>query len=167
MTADTTARNSPLRVHQDREDNLPRVETKIDSVETGSSGRAVNYAGAESSLTFRDQIQDNLDGLLGWAKDFFVPPSHLISAPPGWPQLTAYAHNGVRMQKAPALLQGLSALWLYAVALPIVMIVLTRPGRALLTIGIVELFLRTTGAGHWIGNLIRGVAHVLAIAFLP
>jgi hypothetical protein len=173
MTTETTPRNGSPRVRPDRVQVHPRTETETGLDEKGSFGRAVNFAGAESSLTFRDRVGNFLDDVLTWARDLLVPPAHLVAAPPGWGELTAYAHNGVRMQKAPALLQGLSALWLYAIALPAVVVirtvewVLSRPGRALLSIAVTELFLRTTGAGHWLAALIRSGFHLLAIIFLP
>jgi hypothetical protein len=173
MSADTTHRNGSPRVHPDLTPLPSRTRPKIQTGEPGSSGRTVNSAGAESSPTVRNRVLDKTDVVYAWVKGFFIPPLWLVDEPPGWAALTAYAHNSARMQNASPLVRGLSSAWLYTVALPAVVRarfvewVLTRPGRALLFLGVAELFLRTTPAGLWLGDLIRAWFHILAVVFLP
>lgn len=173
MTADMTPRNGSLRVHPDLMTPSDRAGSKIQRNESGSSGRTVNSVEAESSPTVRNRILDKTDSLVVWMKDFFVPPRWLAESPPGWAELTAYAHHSVRMQNAPGLVKALSSIWLYAVALPAVAMarfrewVLTRPGRAILFILVADLFIRTTPMGHWIAWVIREWFAILAFVFLP
>lgn len=173
MSADTTPRNGSRRVHRDLADTLPRVGETFETDEDGCSGRTLNSSPAQSSLTLRDRTQDKVDAVTEWLKDFFVPPAWLVSTPATWDELAAYAHHNVRMQNAPAIVQALGSAWLYLVVFPAVAKarfrewVLQRPARALLFIGVADLFIRTTPAGHWIAWLIRGWFHVLAVVFLP
>jgi hypothetical protein len=124
-------------------------------------------------VTARDRFLGKSDAVFDWIKGFIALPNPLTTPPAEWAELTAYAHNGVRMQDAPALVQFLSSLWLYAITMPVIALgrwrewVLTRPGRAVLFIGVAELFLRTTPAGHWIGAAIRTFYAGLAWLLLP
>ena len=113
------------------------------------------------------------EALIGWAKGFFVPPAVLVERPAGWSELSDYAHRNARLTHAPELVKALSAAWFWAVTAPTVIAVrftewvLVRPGRALLFIGVTELFLRTTPAGDWIGSVVRGFYAGLAWLLLP
>jgi hypothetical protein len=109
---------------------------------------------------------------MSWIKDFFVPPRWLVDTPPGWRELTDYALGG-RMATAPALMRFFSRVWL---CVALVMSgkarmrewVLTRFWRAVVFIGVTDLFLRTTPMGHWVAdNLIRPWFSILAWIFLP
>jgi hypothetical protein len=173
MSATDTPRNGSPRVHPDLLPPAQRSAPKIHKDKSGSSGRTPEPVEAESSVTGRERFLDRTDRIFDWVKGFFALPNPLTQPPADWAELTAYAHYSVRMQHAPALVRFISSLWLYAIALPTIALgrwrewVLTRPGRAVLFLGVAELFLRTTPIGHAVGDLIRSLYAGLAWLLLP
>ena len=127
----------------------------------------------ELSTTRRERVVGAGEALIGWAKGFFVPPAVLVERPAAWSELGDYAHRNARLVNAPGLVKALSKAWFYVITAPTVFRarftewVLVRPGRALLFIGVAELFLRTTPAGQWIGSVVRGFYAGLAWLLLP
>lgn len=173
MSATDTPRNGSPRVHPDLLPPRQRSAPKIHKDNSGSSTRTPDPVQAESSVTGRERLLGHTDRAYDWVKNFFALPNPLTQPPAEWAELTAYAHYSVRMQNAPALVRGISSIWLYAIALPTIALgrwrewVLTRPGRAVLFIGVAELFLRTTPLGHGVGDLIRHFYAGLAWLLLP
>ncbi len=143
---------------------------------TPKIGTKVNNTGGDStgdSTTARERLLDSVDAFLAWLKGFFIPPAVLVERPAGWTELTDYAFRNVRVARAPGLIKFFSLAWFWVVVAPSVTWarfkewVLVRPMRALLFIGIAELFIRTTPVGAWIAAGIRGFYAGLAWLLLP
>lgn len=164
MTAQANGRYSPSNSPVSRISTGDQEGPRAERSERGKS---------PESLVRSDTLSDRVGGFLSWVRDFFVPPQGLLEAPASWSELSAYARRNARLENAPALVRTLSLVWLYAVTLPTVAAarlrewVLSRPARALLFLGVAELFLRTTPMGHWIAATVRQWFAVLAWIFLP
>lgn len=127
----------------------------------------------DSPVTARERVQ----GVLDWGSHL---PDRLIQAvgnrfsnPPTWREMTDYARNNARLVNAPALVKGIAAFWFWFIAAPTFALarirefVFGRFLRGLITLTVVELFLRFTPMGRWAASVTRGFYHLLAILLLP